>query len=178
MVNGKLAVALADPKKRASLERRMDKKVMKLGPDDCWPWTGAVNQKGYGCINAGRSLSFKAHRVAYALANGPIGDTIHVCHSCDSPPCCNPGHHFLGTPADNMRDCVRKGRASPPPVHAGETHHNARFDAETARRIAADTRPARIVAGDYGISDKTVYRLRWGQTWKGLVPVNREAPPP
>jgi hypothetical protein len=55
---------------------------------------------------------WKAHRVAWTLANGPIPAGMHVLHTCDNPPCCNPGHLWLGTQADNMADMARKGRTS------------------------------------------------------------------
>ena len=31
-------------------------------------------------------------------------------HFCDTPLCVNPDHLFLGTQADNVADCIAKGR--------------------------------------------------------------------
>lgn len=164
----KLTLALSDPKKAASLRLRLLWKVERRGPSECWPWTGCKTARGYGRINAGRGFNFKAHRVAFALKNGPICDSLEVCHSCDNPACCNPAHHFLGTHAENVSDCVAKDRHARPPVHCGESHHNAKFDAQTALKIRSDARPATQIAADYRVSTKTVYRLRRGETWKAL----------
>ena len=52
-----------------------------------------------------------AHRFAMELELGrELFPDEFVCHSCDSPPCCNPTHLFLGTHGDNMADMVAKGR--------------------------------------------------------------------
>lgn len=55
----------------ASLVERFWSKVDRRGPDECWPWTAASNEKGYGrfWLN-GRTVP--AHRVAYELEVGPI----------------------------------------------------------------------------------------------------------
>jgi hypothetical protein len=53
------------------------------------------------------------HRVAWEDANGqevPAG--LFVRHTCDNPPCCNPAHLLIGTPADNVRDAVERGRVA------------------------------------------------------------------
>ena len=69
--------------------------------------------RGYGTIAAdstGRLIS--THRAAGILTYGPIPDGLHVLHTCDNPPCCNPAHLFLGTPQMNTDDMISKGRAS------------------------------------------------------------------
>lgn len=78
------------------------------GPDACWLWQGHCDRGGYG-----RLAGARAHREAWVQTFGPIPDGLWVLHRCDNPPCCNPRHLFLGTPKDNTRDMMEKGR------HAG-----------------------------------------------------------
>jgi hypothetical protein len=88
-------------------------------PDGCWVWKGTRNPKGYGRISvSGRQDG--THRVAYRLAHGEIPDGLVVRHRCDNPPCINPAHLEVGTPADNSRDMVERGRMCNSKV--GHTH--------------------------------------------------------
>lgn len=89
-------------------------KVNKHGPragrlGRCWLWMGGCTQSGYGRFSI-HSRMHRAHRVAWELTNGPIPEGICVLHRCDNPPCVRPSHLWLGTAADNQRDCVIKGR--------------------------------------------------------------------
>lgn len=79
----------------------------------CWNWTGFINPKGYGQLSFKRR-TVRAHRLAWALAYGPIPDGLCVCHRCDNRRCVRPDHLFIGTNLDNMRDMVAKGRLRNP----------------------------------------------------------------
>jgi hypothetical protein len=85
-------------------------KVDRRQPDECWPWTGTRNDKGYGRARA-RGRQYPAAQIAWSIQNGvmfPVGKM--ACHSCDNPPCCNPKHIWVGTHDDNMADAAAKGR--------------------------------------------------------------------
>lgn len=99
------------PKKRPILDRVLAK-VEKL-PDapGCWLWTGQVTLAGYGRVAVNRlGIKSLVHRVIYEHFVGPIPQGMQVCHHCDVPCCCNPGHLFVGTAQDNSDDKRRKGR--------------------------------------------------------------------
>lgn len=104
---------LASPpaRERNDIDARFWPKVDKRGDDECWPWAAAVSAHGYGQFDREPGVTKMAHRTAWELHHGePAPAGMHVCHSCDNPPCCNPAHLFLGTPGDNVRDMISKGR--------------------------------------------------------------------
>ncbi len=94
------------------LADRFHKKHQPVPFSGCWLWTAAAAGNGYGYIGRGRAgegMEY-AHRVSWKIHKGPIPKGKQVLHRCDTPPCVNPDHLFLGDVSANMRDCVAKGR--------------------------------------------------------------------
>ena len=78
----------------------------------CWLLDGKHSNQ-YGSFSVeGKGMS--ANRASYLLFKGPIPEDTFVCHTCDVNCCVNPQHLFLGSPSDNSKDMVRKGRQRKP----------------------------------------------------------------
>ena len=162
-------------RKQRSIAERFWPKVRKAGPDDCWIWTGSQTPSGYGQIGRGSRGcgQLQAHRVSWELANGPIPDGLWVLHKCDNPPCVNPSHLFIGTRADNMRDCASKRRllaqANPSRLARGSRHGKAKITERDAigirsRLHAGESQSA--IARSLGVSVALVHFIANGRTWK------------
>lgn len=101
---------------RDELIKQFFEKVDKT--DSCWLWLGAKDRKGYGFFKGKR-----AHRASYEMFNGPIAESLLVCHTCDNPPCVNPEHLWLGTNHENILDSTKKGRRAQQKVtHCPQDH--------------------------------------------------------
>lgn len=143
------------------------------GQHACWPWSARSRSgSGYGLVSYDLGDGARlhgAHRVALSISLGrPIQLGLHVMHSCDNPPCCNPAHLSEGTRSDNMTDASRKGRISRTPKTFGENHPCAKLTAiqvVEARRRAADGISRRSLAAEYGLSKSGMDHLIAGRSW-------------
>lgn len=88
------------------------------GPTACWPWGGRTTGYGQARWNG---ATIPAHRLSVILSGRKIPAGMFVCHHCDNPPCVNPAHLYVGTPADNSRDAVERRRGIGRPVGTGPT---------------------------------------------------------
>lgn len=143
-------------------------KVDRTG-DGCWEWTAGRYRNGYGQFGVGTfaaQVKVYAHRMAYELLVGPIPDGLLVCHRCDNRTCCNPAHLFLGTYADNNRDCQRKGRKPHGETASFSILTDEKVRAIRTRRAAGET--GRALAVEYGVSGATICNVFRGKTWRHL----------
>lgn len=153
--------------RQPAIERFMNK-VMPEPNTGCWLWVGAWRKHvlGYGEIRFNKKKIF-AHRFSYQFFKGPIPEGMLVCHSCDVPSCVNPDHLFLGTPADNSRDSVRKGR-----MPRGENHGMAKLTENQVRGIIKklDARvPFKVVSSEYGVTVATLENIRYRGSWEHIT---------
>jgi hypothetical protein len=164
----------------ASQEKRFLSRVLVGEVNECWPWTGRIDQDGYGRFDVDGRPQL-AHRIAWTIEGGKEpwieGEVACVLHRCDNPPCCNPFHLFLGTRADNNADMRAKGR-SYTGEHAGELNSSAKLTENKVRDIAA-----RLLAGEtgtsiaeeYGVSNALISQIRLGKKWAHLPVIARFA---
>ena len=143
----------------------------------CWLWLGAWNRGRYGDARKhGGKRRALAHRMFFAVYKGDIPKGMEVCHKCDTPPCVNPDHLFLGTHKDNMRDCSRKGRI------AGDLKRDTKLNTEKVilireRVMAGESR--RALGREFGVNENAIRQVISGRTWsfvKSPAPLSNNAP--
>lgn len=154
-------------------EYRCNEFLKRTRQDDngCLIFQGALDIHGYG-----RGLIFyqqvKLHRfiaLSKLCANDEeraVAEQLHVCHTCDTPPCINWEHLFFCTQDDNIQDMIRKGRANHP---KGEAASRVKLTQEQVDEIRAKYRVTvwsqRKLAEMYGVTRGAVFAIINGHTW-------------
>jgi hypothetical protein len=142
---------------------RFRAKVDVRGPDDCWPWLGALNSDGYGVFRISRDDGLVlAHRYAMAL-DGRDPGALCGRHSCDTPACVNPAHLDPGTKAQNSEDARARGRTNRGERNGGAKLTAADAVAIRARADAGENQSA--IAADYGIGQPNVSDIYRRRRW-------------
>lgn len=155
-----------------TLEKRFWKYVKKS--HGCWLWTGTRRPDGYGVIGRGKRGKglIRAHRLSWELVNGLVPVGKFVCHKCDNPSCVRPGHLFLGTNLDNIRDMRMKCRGVDPPVQYGEKNVNAKmspYKVKKIRRLHASGVSYKKLSVMFDVYWGTIRNLVTKRTWKHVA---------
>ena len=130
----------------------------------CWLWLGGISN-GYGWIRQGCGARDRAHRVAWLAYRCGIPSGMYVCHRCDNRLCVNPDHLFLGSPAENNHDMMRKSRNRPPRTH-GSAHGRSKLNEAAVMAILQSPVSAGKLSRVYGVSDNVICRIRRGLLWR------------
>ncbi len=120
--------------RKRSVYERFWEKVAIDKPDECWEWTAGKDIAGYGTFSI-NGKNQHASRAAWILIYGPIPNGLGILHSCNNPSCVNPSHLRPGTDQDNVDDCIRAGRNSPPPTIYGEKNNRAKLTDDQVRQV-------------------------------------------
>lgn len=138
--------------------------VKVAGPDDCWEWQGRRTERGYGEFHY-RQKPWRAHRFALVLRGYDVDGWV-VLHRCDNPPCCNPNHLRLGTPADNNADMMVKGRSR---HFVGSQNRSAKLTDDAVRAIRASREGLPALASRYGVAKSVICNVRNRKTWRHVT---------
>lgn len=138
----------------AGLPERVESRILRDAPGDCWIWTGAVDTDGYG-----RYSKDPAHRLVYVSAVGPIPDGLQIDHLCRVRPCVNPAHLEPVTAAENNR---RRDEALGLGVYATHCKNGHEFTPEnTRRRVRAGGQEERVCRACIAVRQRAyVARIR------------------
>lgn len=185
-VCGKVFRAVSNKQTVCSTECRFNLYQNKGGENDCWEWSGPVNNQGYGVLflnvnkENGRRKVAAAHRYSYELSFGNSTAGMCIMHTCDNRRCTNPAHLVEGTWADNNKDRSQKGRsgsrvfsdaerASYSEKFKGESNPVAKLTEAQAIEIKYDrTLGCVMAAKKYGVSPGLIKNIRAGRAWRHI----------
>jgi len=130
----------------------------------CWLCNShASNNNGYRRFSRNNKME-SVHRYVFKYFNGDPGPDLEICHSCDTPACCNPYHLSADTHKADMEQMVARGRSA-----CGERHGQSKLTENDVIAILADnvSKPKEI-ALRYGVSTENIRLIKRGELWKHI----------
>lgn len=155
---------------------KMDKKGHRLTGQ---PLKTAVNYAGYHGVTLaedGVRKSVRVNRIVCETFHGPApSGRHHAAHNDGSRGNNSADNLRWATPEQNESDKRDHGTAGVGERHwsksmperraRGERHGLAKLTAEDVRKIRADSRFQRIIAAEYGVSQRVVWSIKARVTW-------------
>ena len=124
----------------------------------CIVWHGATNPNGYGAMKW-RDTTWSVHRLGFIHYNKRL-PTKYVCHHCDNRLCWAGDHLFEGTPLDNVKDMIVKGRY---------TASNVKLTQDEVLLIRAlieqNQHTLQEIGDKFNIHKSTVSKIKQNQIW-------------
>jgi hypothetical protein len=150
--------------KHWSHKQRLDY-YTRIDESGCHIFTGTIGNHGYGRLRI-NDVEYTTHRLAWALANGPIPKGLHILHNCDVRACVNPAHLRLGTNRENVDDMMSRGRWGPPRSHPkGSSSPVSKLTEKQALELYHSKEHAKVLAKRFCVSPSTVYMIRGKKVW-------------
>lgn len=143
-------------------------RVDKESGKPCWIWANYRDPHNYGKMGIGPRM-FLAHRLSWAIENGPLPPGVWVLHHCDNPPCVNPAHLYVGDMQDNMDDMIRRGRR---PVQTGESAPRCILTEAAVREIrsryASGGETQVALGAEFGVSGGAIASVVNRRSWRHI----------
>lgn len=168
MSRSREAVCLIPSADRERIRKRFDASYIPEPMSGCWLWEGVLHPTGYPRIKVlDRPLG--AHRVAILLAGVEIPAGMHAAHRCHNRACVNPDHIRPLSSEGNARENRERGLGRD---RLGVANWRAKLSeaevVEIRGALAEGVNPAEV-ARRFGVSRRTVNRIRTGENWGHIV---------
>lgn len=111
-------------------------------------------------------------RVIYMQKYGEIPKGMLIRHKCDNTWCCNVNHLEIGTPKDNVKDMIERGRDSyhKPKVNCrGEKNKQHKLTENQVKEIYLSDLGYKRLSKIYNVSSTNIRNIKKKIQWKWLT---------
>lgn len=111
-------------------------------------------------------------RVIYIKNFGKIPKGMVIRHKCDNPYCCNIEHLEIGTPKENVRDMIERGRDlyHKPKINLlGEKNGSHKLTEKQVKEIYLSDLSSYKLAKKYNVSRTNIIYIKNKKQWKWLT---------
>lgn len=150
--------------KRNQVGDRTRKALTWTREGECMRCTSHVlDNQGYPRMRrAGYKKAVRIARLLLIRRMGDIPPSIVSRHICDNKWCIRPDHIIPGTQAQNIQDCVERGRNN---SKRGEDSVRSKLTTLQVLQIREAVGTTRAIARNFKISESNIAKIRYRKTW-------------